>query len=374
MAGVSAATAGSVQGFQMSDALAFSLGPVTLRPSVGVGTTFTDNLYYQDSGPDRVGDILSIASVGMNFSLGREIAINPWMDFFEEENNYLTLGYRFDYLSYADNSDLNSPNHTLSVKGRWKGNRLSVKGSDSYAMLTGLLGGGNNYKQAADRTVFHDDYTLDYRLSEKTSLYLNGMHYATDYVAGTPLYDDRILRGTVGFSFKALSKTSFFGELYYGESSVGSNVPAMPAGPDLTVMGGFVGANGTFTPHLTGVLKVGYEAREFSDNSSAPGEPVVEASLTHLYREKTATSVTYSRRGMISIQAAAVTYTADIFTFRVDQRIGTTGRWAANFNASLQMDGYDPSGYFADRQDKWYRFNAGINLPNPRLDGGQPGL
>jgi hypothetical protein len=359
-AGVSAAAAGSVHGFQMSDALAFSVGPVTLRPSVGVSETFTDNLFYQGSGPDRVSDIITTASVGMTLALGREIPVNPWMDFFEAENNFVTLGYDLSYLAYVSHSDLNSPNHTLTLKDRWKGNRLAIKGSDTYAMLTGMLGGGNNLKQSAARTIFNDNYTLDYRLSEKTGIYLNGSHYSTDYATGTPLYDIQDLRGTGGFSFKALPKTSFFGEVYYGLQSVGSNLPTMPKGPDLTVMGGFIGANGTFTPHLTGMLKAGYEVRKFSDNSPAPGEPVVEASLTHRYREKTATSLSYSRRGVISVQSAAVTYTSDIFSLGVDQRLGTTGQWSANFKATVEMDGYSSSGYYANRQDQWYRFNVGL--------------
>ena len=75
------------------------------------------------------------------------------------------------------------------------------------------------------------------------------------------------------------------------------------------------------------MLNAGYEMREFSDHSPAPGQPVVEASLTHRYREKTATSLTYSRRGVISVQSAGVALTSDTFTLGVDQRLGTTGQW-----------------------------------------------
>jgi hypothetical protein len=358
-AGVSTAAASQAQAFQATDLLAFSVGPVTLRPHAAVAERYDDNVFYDATG--QVGDFISTASVGVSMSLGKEVATNPWMDVFEEEANFVSLDYGMDYLLYARHSNLNADNHSFTFKNRWKGNRLALKGSDNVSLLTGLIGGGTRVNRNVSRKIFNDNYLLEYGLSEKTRIYLNGSHSTTDYEKGTPLYDENTLRGTAGFGWKALPKTAFFGEVYYGQSAIDANLPNWIKGPHVEFIGGFLGAQGNFTSHLSGMLKVGYEAREFSDRSPTPTSPVVEASITHRYREKTATTLTYSRRNSVSVQTAGASYTSDSVGLRVDQRIGVSGRWVGSAGGTVELGDYRTSGFYANRRDNWYRANVDLS-------------
>ncbi|MCL5096208.1 MAG: outer membrane beta-barrel protein [Candidatus Omnitrophica bacterium] len=361
-----AASAGTiachVQAFQATDLLAYSVGPVTLRPHAGLAESYDDNIFFQTA--KKVGDSITTTSAGMSASLGRETPVNPWIDFFEEESNFVSIDYNLDYLIYATQSDLNAPNHDFSFKGRWRGNRLTVKGGDSVQLISGILSGGYTVAQKLNinRAIYNDNYMVDYAVSQKTRVYLNGTHYATDYESGTPLYDDNTLRATAGFGYQAFSKTSLFGEAYYGQSAIDPNLSPQiqPKGPHSTFEGGFLGVQGHFTAHLSGMLKVGYESREFSDNSPAPSSPVVEMSIVHRFREKTMTTLTYRRLSSISVQSAGVSYTADNFGLRLDQRLGSTGRWAASAGANVELGDYGESRFYTNRQDQWYRFNVGL--------------
>jgi hypothetical protein len=109
------------------------------------------------------------------------------------------------------------------------------------------------------------------------------------------------------------------------------------------------------------MLKVGYEAREFSDRSPTPTSPVVEASITHRYREKTATTLTYSRRNSVSVQTAGASYTSDSVGLRVDQRIGVSGRWVGSAGGTVELGDYGTSGFYANRRDNWYRANVDLS-------------
>ena len=346
--------------FDITDALAFSVGPVDLRPILGLSETFDDNVYY-DKGDGRKSDFFTTFTAGTKLSIGREVTINPWLDFFEEESNFLSLNYNFNNLTFAQNSNLDALNHNLTLNGRWQMNKLSLKGTSSFKTISGLMGAGYGIKEKVDRDIYNNYYILDYKFSEKTRFYLSGYFNATDYAKNTALYDDNSFKTITGFSLKALPKTAFFGEVYYGQSAIDPNRPTFRKGPHMDIIGGFIGAQGNFTPHLSGMLKVGVESPSFSDKTPVDTTPVAEISITHRYRERTATTLAYRRYSYVSVQSAGVTYVSDSVSLNIQQKIGSTGKWIGRASTTATFDSFGSSLVYYDRNDQRYEFNVGLS-------------
>jgi len=216
--------------------------------------------------------------------------------------------------------------------------------------------------QKITRLVNYHDYNIGYALSEKTSIYVEGVFSAVDYKSGFSgeLLDNNSLTGTGGFSFLARPKTSFFGEIYYGQTATTPNIsPLKP--PHAEFVGGFIGAKGDFTPHLTGRVKAGYEVRSFSDNGPGGNSPVVSTSLEQRFTEKTSVALNYSRRQEVSVQFSRVSYVIDSVDFTLSQMLGESGRWRASGQAGFDMISYEQNATFSKRDDKDIRIGASLN-------------
>jgi hypothetical protein len=351
-------SASAAHAIDASKALAFTAGPVTIRPHLSLAEVYDDNVFYMPRNLDASDDFITVANIGASFSLGREVAVNPWMDFFEKEANFVTMDYMLSHLDYLQINYLDTDNHAINIRDRFKGNRLALKGSDRLAFTTGLIGGGTTYRQKVKRMLITDNYLLEYDLSERTRFYLNGLHNTTDYQQGTPFYDITTWQATGGFGYRPFTKTSFFGEVHYGQSLPSPNRNDIPKGPSMDFIGGYLGVQGKFTERLTGMLKAGYETRSYSDGSPAPASPVLEASINHRFRQNTVTTLALSHQDMLSAEYAGTTYTSDVISLRVDQRFGATGRFLASAGGSVQMADYGKSPGLAGRTDTSYRINA----------------
>lgn len=316
-------------GLEPSDVLYFSKGPVSLRPQLEIDETYNDNVFYTNQ--RRRSDFVTMVSPGLNLQVG------------EESYNHIKLGYNFERLEYIDHSELDANQHRIALKDHFEKGRFLLDGRDQIQFLSSTLGGGISVQGLKiDRTTYFDEYRLDYRLGEKTAVYLQGSHFTTDYDERSPLYDSRTLTGTGGFEFKALAHTSFFGEVYYGQTHNPVNA-SLPPAPYATFIGGFLGARGNFTEKLSGMVKAGYESREFSDHSPGGSLPVVEMSLTERFTENMALSLIYSRRQQVSVQFARSAYTSDSFTLNWQQAIGNDGRFHINAYGTYAQFQYDPN-------------------------------
>lgn len=352
-AGLSAAAAPAAHAVEASEVLAPSFGPFSIRPHLAVAESFDSNIFYRDEKTEE--DFITITSPGINFVLGRE------------ELNYISLDYRLDYLFYAKNEQLNTDQHTFSHELLFQKNKISLEGRDNIRLLSNVLGGGSGIGRQVDRIIYSDVYTVNYDFSEKTAVYIEGDHYTTDYEEGIRLLDVTTIRGTGGFSYQAFPKTRVFGEVYYGQAAVDSNVPFNPndpvsqGGPRSEFIGGFVGARGDFTTKLTGTAKAGYETKSFSDDTPSVGAPVFEVGLNYTFSAKTSTSLNYSRRTRLSDQAPGTSVTADTVSLQLNQVIGTTGKLVGSLRVSYAFEDYERRiGTFSDRQDN--QFNVAANL------------
>jgi hypothetical protein len=354
---ICAIAAGLATGLQAADwdpgkLLAYKLGPVTLRPQLGISETYNDNVFYLPRSVNAIDDFITTISPGLSFSLGREETVNPWMGFYQPEANFVALSYQFDHIQYAKTPYLDSDNHALALRSRIKGNRLSVNGSDQAALINGIMGGATSYRRNISRLVLADQYTVAYNLSEKTRFYVGARHDTTDYENTAPFYDITSWRVTDGAGYN-LGRTSFFAETHYAQSIPSPNQPITIKAPTLDYLGGYLGAQGRFTERLTGTVKAGYEVHSYSDGSDAPDTPIVEVSLTHIYRQNTATVISYSRQTIASPEAAGVAYNADIFGIQLNQRFGPEGKIQARLGTDLQLYDYSQSRTYANRSDAW---------------------
>ena len=321
-----------VSALEAEDILSFRTGPLSIKPQMALTEVYSDNIFYLPK--NEVDDFITMVSPGLKLQLGKP------------EKNYLALGYTFDELLYVNNPSLDTSQHTIDLSDRLQAQRLTLTGSDRIQILSSPLGGVERILSSRniDRNSYNDNYTLSYDISERTAAYLRGTYSALDYNQGVDLYSSDTLTGTGGFAYRAFSKTSFFGEVYYGETTTSPNVPSLPKNPDVTFIGGYVGARGNFTEKLSGLVKVGYESREFSDGSSAPSQPVVDMSVTQRFTDKTALSLTYSRQNSVSSQYTRETFNADIIGLQLNQSLGPSRKWEASLGGSYYRYSYELGG------------------------------
>lgn len=339
--------------FDARDLLAQRVGPVLIRPLLEVSERYDDNLFFGlrptnvvsfDLDRGRfvtnqvfvrgapVSDFITTVTPGLALALGRA------------EGNHLAVAYAMEQLFYADNDTQNAANHLIAADVKWQGDRLSFDGTDQIQFLSSIYGGGVGFAGRVDRIMVSDYHRLSYKISEKTGVYLEGSYSAADWESASRLVDYSILQGGPGFLFRAFPKTSFFGELYYGQAAARPNrglLRLSPASRGLHAefIGGYLGARGDFTPKVTGTVKAGYENRTYSTGADAIGSPVVEMALTYRLSERTTTSLSYSRRNQPSVQSAGASYLTDDVRLELRQMLGATGKlWAI---AGLGVGAYE---------------------------------
>ncbi len=160
--------------------------------------------------------------------------------------------------------------------------------------------------------------------------------------------------------WKATEKTALFGELYYGQSATDPNSSTMTKSPHMEFIGGFLGVQGNFTRRLTGSLKAGYESRWFAGMPDSKEAPVVEAHVNYRITERIMGRFGYSRFTTVSMQRGNISMAADVFNVNASYNLTSSGKLVANGGINYELDGYDNTGYYANRQDDWWRANLGL--------------
>jgi len=340
-----------------SDILAYSAGPVVIRPHLRLAEQYSDNIYY--SRPLK-SDFITILQPGLEGELGRP-----------ESQVHVTLNYQLTSLNYASSSRDNSLDHSLNLQSRIVRGllapgtpRLVLEGEDAVQFASSIYGGQASFIQGGaalagkvERQSYQLEHRLNYNLSEKTGVYGRGTYNATDFEKNSYYLDVGWLRGTAGFQYKGLSKTWFFGEVYYGQSSSHPNLP-IPKGPHAESIGGFLGARGAFTAKLGGSVKAGYESVAYGDGSEGVSSPVVEASLDWRPAERTTAVLSYSRHSRLSVQTTKTLLTTDMVNVELRQALGTASRAAVTVGGSVGFSDYGASSYWQDRTDTFFRTHA----------------
>lgn len=326
------------------DVLLFSHDPVSLRPQFRLSETVDDNIFYRENNAE--GDFITRIDPGLNLQIGRD------------SGNYLSATYTFEGVVYAGNSELNTAQHFLRDESHFKWSRLELKGSDSIGFASQLLQGGERgfgLNRNVDVIAFSDTYRATLALTPKISTYVAPSYSAYDYESGIGLRDVNTWRGTLGFGFAMFPKLSLFGETYYGQSASTPNGTSTSA-TYAAFVGGFLGAHATFTEKFDGTAKVGYEEFGINLDQGGHGGIVAEADLTESFTEKTRLTARYLRSNSLSAQYVNQSYTTDLVGLRLDQALGTRGKWEAAIGGDYYVNGYSTeSGPVLQRDDSFYR-------------------
>lgn len=357
--GATAAALPAADAIEPAQLFSYGTGAWVFRPHVTSGVQYSDNLYYQSSGR-KVSDFMGVVRPGIEIWLGKPAG-----------DNFVKFAYDMDSRFYVENSQSDSMDHEFTLKGTFKGARLTSDNSDrlqyqdsiyggyvANQAVTGTVKGGNLQRWQLDLS-----HRLDYKMTEKTSVYLLGTLYDLLFDRGAPYQDLITWRGTAGFTLKALPKTSFFGEVYYGQSDATPNsIVSGPNGAPSDDVGGYLGAVGNFTQRLTGTVKAGYGSSQLTDGSKGIDGPIVDASLAARFTDYTSVNLGYSRRSSLSIQYSGVLLNTDYFSLSARQMFGPNRRWTANLGGGYGLNNYphyQRSG--EDRNDDYFSLTAGLS-------------
>lgn len=323
-------------------------GPAALKPQLELSQTFSDNITYREENTES--DFITTVSPGFSAQLGSQTF------------NFIDFTYFFDRVQYWDNDDLSANQHRANLALRFEKSRFLLEGLDEFKNLQSPLGGGISVGGAQiERFIYTDQYKLTYDLSEKTAVYAEALHARTDFESDFALYDSYTLIGTLGFEYKAFSRTSFFGEAYYGMTDTEKNFERMADYPIARFVGGFVGARGAFTEQLIGTVKGGYEYRTYSgDDDRSSGAPVVSMSLTERFSELSTLILAYTRSQRESAQFVGSTYIHDSVSLNYLQHLTVDGRLRANAVAAYSAADYESDSAAGERLD--HLVTAGLTL------------
>ncbi|MBN8247022.1 MAG: outer membrane beta-barrel protein [Verrucomicrobia bacterium] len=421
MAGVGAcaALAGGERGLALEpeQILSPNLGKFAFQPQLDLSAQFTGNLFYGSDDPSP-GGLVTLEReatpipppilppgqypVTVNTPAGDGVEsdllwyISPGMEIQYGANpeNSLSFGYFHDFILYTKNSEFNAGQDRLQFDARAQVGRFTLLGSDTISWLDTILGGSiaTAERVPVRRLYWLDNYRLTYDSSVKTDIYVVFNHDLQDFLQSISLYDIGTIRGTAGFTYKPTERIGIFVEAGGGHTDVTANLPPPPGpntmlpGEDSWVYGGFVGVRGTFTPRITGSVKVGYETRSFTGENvqGDGGGAVVGVGLTYTPTARLLVNLTYDRRVGVSSQFAGQSLKNGTAALTATQQLGTSGRWSVigrlgfshgNFSGQTQtavgvIEGVGPAVFDYDigRDDQTVTASVGVQFqPRPWL-------
>lgn len=311
--------------------LVYSYGQLSLRPQLEVAETYDSNIFYAEN--DEVDDFIFSLRPGVSLVYG------------QKSDNFFSLRYTLDSSWYAERDDLNNLGHLFAHQSRIRLSRWSIQGSDSLAVTRALLGGNFSYIQKRIGLVsLTDSWRADYEVSPK--LFVGGkfgfemVDYDAADLGQSNLYDYMGYTFGARMGYRPSDKIVVFPEASFGQSFLETNNPLAPKAPDVDLYSFGLGAEGDFTPKLTGTVIGGYEIREYSDDSDIPNGWVMDFQLRWQMRPKTSISAGYRQFIQLSREARAIPMTAHRASTALVQEFGTKGKWTAAVDAYYQFNDY----------------------------------
>ncbi len=341
--------ASSASALEPYDVLAHSVGPVQLRPQFSVKETYDSNVFLREE--EVVDDFITAVEPGLTAFIGHP------------DGNYISLNYTLSRIQHLDQTILTRTDHRAGLIGTWEIGRVTIQGQDSVRASSGVVGRSlRTTTEIVDRILQNHDYTVAVELSPKTSFTLGGEYRDWNFESDSTLLDVASWRGTGGVRYHLSPELSLLSEAFYGQSYPEENQPTSRQSPDSEVVGGFFGAIGEFTPKFTGEARIGYEARDFEDETDGPSALVGELDLTYDLSDNTHFSLIYSRRTQQSAQSGRVSYESDEIDFQWQQEFGVAKRWSTTVGSTLEFRAYEgTTGRFSDRNDEFYSAYAELN-------------
>jgi Putative beta-barrel porin 2 len=336
-------------------ALNIEYGKFLIKPHFSTALTFTDNYNYASSGREQSEQLLSI-SPGFKLQYGGT------------EVNHIYTDYAFDDISYLQHSQFSTTQNHIQFGDDLTYRRFHIGGTDTIDFLSSFIGSGNSLRSILiDRRTWADNYNINYDATDYIQPYLNFNHYNTTYAPGVRLYGSDNLQGSLGSSYQATLNIKVFADVLYGQTSVFSDAaPSLPNNaPHSDLLGGHVGAKGSFTRDLTGSLTLGYVERSFAPevHAAASTTPTVTANLTYTLTDKLAVQATMERHSDVSANFGSQSTIFQTITLTINQYIGNSLKWMVQANSSLTQIGYSHviiSGFDSARDDTVFDVGASV--------------
>lgn len=326
--------------------LVYGFGSLSLRPRLEVHETFDTNLFYQETNPDS--DFITRVRPGLTLMLGKS------------GENSSSITYLTDIAEYAETDALDYIGHIVSHRAQFQQGRTTITGEDYLATSRSALGGTISYlRRPVGLLSLHDNWRINYEVSPKAILGLDLTHDYLDYEAadltGSFLADFQTISGGLRAGYVFSERIVVYPQFTYRRTELFPNNPgARPPGV-LSAYGVSLGAEGEFTPKLTGRIAGGYELREYSDGLPVPDGWIADASLRWQMRAKTMATLSFRHWITVAPDSLGTAYTGDRIAVSISQQFGTQGRWSATAEGYLQQheygDGFLLGGARVERAD-----------------------
>jgi hypothetical protein len=248
------------------------LGPFRILPSLELSGEYDDNILLTPN--DEIDDFIWIISPGLAIELpSRRYAAR--------------LGYRADILRYTENDDLDTVHHTIlgDLRINFAGG-LGLRLSDQF-YITDEFGGFPvpELTQRIERT----ENTLmaggDYTVRERYTIDLSYKWFLVDYDESQ--FDDLDRQDHVVAAilfYRIMPKTSILGEANYQWIRYETDAAARFKDSDGWRIK--AGVRGDFTAKTTGILKVGWEWKDYKDPGQGDWDGLIlEGEVIWKYRE-----------------------------------------------------------------------------------------
>lgn len=311
--------------FDAEKYLIYGFGELSLRPRFEVHEVYDSNLFYAEK--DEIDDFITRIRPGLNLVYGSSL------------DNNITLSYVTDITQHANQNDFDYVGHIVQNRTQLNFARLSIFGQDSFAISRTTLGGTFGYIQTpVGLTSFADNWKADYDLSPKTlvggEFNFNRYDYDASDLGNFRLYDFTTFTGSARAGYRPSEKLVFFPQVSYGKSFLGKNQRNAPEAPDLSSLGFSLGAQGEFSPKITGLITAGYELRDYEDGTEVADGWIASVEARWQARAKTLVAVGYRHMIQVSQELRGVAMIIDRPYVSINQQIGTEGRW------NVILDGY----------------------------------
>jgi hypothetical protein len=336
IAGIGLGTGLAAHALEARDLLAFSAGPVLIRPRLSVAEEYNDNLFYGRGGSDPVSDFLTTVTPSLGLHLGKPGAAAS-----------ADLGYAYSHLWYIENSDNESEIHQINLGLSYQQSRFFTRTTANYGQMDTIYGGYESFSQGGGtgganilRETVGLTENLGYDLTEKLEAHGSFTLTGTDFLETGTFYDQNVWRVLGGLGHQIRPKVHLIADCYYGQTASTPNlpfssplVPVSMKPPHMSTIGGYGGANLSLTERISAHAKVGYETSEFADDSFSGLSADVGGDAK--IGDRLSVTLAYRRGTSASVRTYATGYISDTVTLGVTEQLGSSVRpWQLSLNGT----------------------------------------
>jgi hypothetical protein len=324
-----------------------------LHPYVSLETTYTDNLFLNESGIK--GDVINVITPGMKFVLGEQA---PGKN---KDRLELDMGVAANVFSYNPRLNRQQPYGRLAAQAGRGNNSFTVDYSFkkdysvNSSISTGTSGLTNYILNDLNVAWEYEKKRFGFDLSYSRTAYV----YAGRYKASSSYTDQTY---TLTSFYQYFPKTRLFVEYDYGRLDY---TKTSSTTKDNRYHRLWVGVKGDITKKTSGLVKYGYEARDYKGLKDKDGDAVM-VELKHNYSRRTSLFLTVTRGFKESTNIAETFeeafYSSLRLTYLLNRKLSLTSGFGYNndkYKSGREDDSYIPFIYLQGNFKKWIRMRLG---------------